>query len=116
MKENVRQELDAMEMMVSNWQGVYLSDATPEGNNDFLVEEFQEEITTYMGPYVRRLFQCDHITAEEAGEFLNFCHSQVEELRNLIREAERGAEPPPAKLGIWQKVVRQTGFTGRKSP
>jgi ribosomal 50S subunit-associated protein YjgA (DUF615 family) len=120
MKENVRQELDAMEMMVSNWKGVYLRDATPDGNNDFLVEELQEEIATYMAPYLRRLFQCDHITAEEAEEFRNFCHSQVEDLRNLIREveqeAEQEAEPPPAKLGIWQKVVQQSVFARRKNP
>jgi hypothetical protein len=116
MEENVRQELDAMVMMVSNWKGVYLSDATPEGNNDFLVEEFQEEMTTYMGPYLRRLFQCDHITAEEAEEFRNYCHSEVEDLRSLIREVEREAEPPPAKLGLWQKVVQQTASAWRKGP
>ena len=118
MEENVRQELHAMEMMVCNWKGVYLRDATPDGNNDFLVEDFEEEITIYMAPYLRRLVQCDHITAERAEEFRNFCHSQVEDLRNLIREMEqevgREAEPPPAKLGIWQKVVQQTGFAWRK--
>jgi hypothetical protein len=116
MEENVRQELDAMVMMMSNWKGVYLSDATPEGNNDFLVEEFQEELTTYMGPYLRRLFQCDHITAEEAEEFRNFCHSEVEDLRNLIRKREQEAETPPAKPGIWQKVVQQTVHAWRKNP
>ena len=118
MEENVRQELDAMVMMVSNWKGVYLSDATPEGNNDFLVEEFQEELTTYMAPYLRRLFQCDHITAEEAEEFRNFCHREVEDLRNLIREREQEAgqeaETPPAKPGIWQKVVKHTVCAWRK--
>jgi vacuolar-type H+-ATPase subunit C/Vma6 len=120
MEENVRQELDALEMMVFNWKQCYLGDATPDGNNDYLVEEFQEEIETYMAPYLRRLFQCEHLTAGEAEEFLNFCHREVEALRTLIwekeQEVEREAEPPPAKLGIWQKVVQQTGFTWRKSP
>jgi hypothetical protein len=114
MEENARKELDALEMMVFNWKQVYLADATPEGNNDCLVEEFQEEIETYMVPYLRRLFQCEHLTAEEAQEFLNLCHSQVEELRNLIREVEREAEPPPAKPGIWQKVVQQTVTAWRR--
>lgn len=110
MKENVRKELDALEMMVFNWKQVYLGDATPDGNNDCLVEEFQEEIETYMVPYLRRLFQCEHLTSGEAQGFLNFCHSQVEELRNLIREVET----PPAKPGIWQKVVQQTVTTWRR--
>jgi len=112
MQEKVRKELDALEMMVFNWKQVYLSDATPDGNNECLVEEFQEEIETYMVPYLRRLFQCEHLTAGEAEGFLNFCHSQVEELRNLIREVET----PPAKPGIWQKVVQQTVTAWRRSP
>jgi hypothetical protein len=112
MKENVRKELDSLEMMVFNWKQVYLSDATPDGNNDCLVEEFQEEIETYMVPYLRRLFQCEHLTAGEAEEFLNFCHSQLEDLRTLIREVET----PPAKPGIYQKVVRQTRGNWQKAP
>jgi hypothetical protein len=112
MEENVRKELDALEMMLFNWKQSYLGDATPDGNNDCLVEEFQEEITTYMSPYLRRLFQCEHITAEEAEGFLNFCHSQVEDLRNLIREVETA----PAELEVWQKVVQETKITWRNEP
>jgi hypothetical protein len=112
MEENVRKELDALEMMVFNWKQSYLGDATPDGNNDCLVEEFQEEITTYMSPYLRRLFQCEHLTAGEAEEFLNFCDSQVEDLRTLIRELETA----PADTGVWQKVVQETRITWRNDP
>jgi len=104
MEENVRKELDALEMMVLNWKQCYLGDATPEGNNDFLVEEFQEEITTYMSPYLRRLFECDHLTQQEAGGFLDSCYSQVDDLRRLIRELET----PTMKPGIWQKLILKT--------
>jgi len=109
MEENVRQELQALEMMLYNWKRSYLRDATPDGNNDFLVEEFQEEISTYMGPYLRRLFQCEHLTAQEAEEFLNFCDCQVDDLRGLIREVEN----PSAEPGVWQKVVQETKITWR---
>ncbi|MGB8991199.1 MAG: hypothetical protein WCD80_04005 [Desulfobaccales bacterium] len=104
MEKNVRKELDDLEMMVFNWKQCYLGDATPEGNNDYLVEEFQEEITTYMSPYLRRLFQCDHLTQQEAGEFLDSCYSQVDDLRQLIRELET----PPMKPGIWQRLILKT--------
>jgi hypothetical protein len=104
MEDNVRKELDDLEMMVLNWKRTYLGDATPEGNNDFLVEEFQEEITTYMSPYLRRLFQCNHLTQQEAGEFLDSCYSQVDDLRRLIRELET----PPAKPGLLQKLILKT--------
>lgn len=112
MEENVRQELDSLEKMVLNWKKSYLELATPDGNNDFLVAEFQEEINTYMSPYLRRLFQCEHLTQPEAEEFLNACYSQVEVLRAEIREVET----PPAKPGIWQKVVKQTRVAWRKEP
>jgi hypothetical protein len=112
MEENVRQELEALEMMVLNWKRSYLGDATPEGNNDFLLHEFQEEINTYVSPYLRRLFQCEHLSHAEAEEFLNACYDQVEVLRAEIR----ALETPPAKPGIWQKVVQQTRVAWRKEP
>jgi hypothetical protein len=104
MEENVRKELEALEMMVLNWKRTYLGDATPEGNNDFLVEEFQEEISTYISPYLRRLFQCEHLTQPEAEEFMNGCSSQVDDLRRLIQELET----PPVKPGVWQKLILKT--------
>jgi hypothetical protein len=104
MEENVRQELKALEAMVLNWKRNYLEDASPDGNNDFLVEEFQEEINTYMSPYLRRLFQCEHLTEMEASEFLDSCYSQVDDLRRLIQELET----PPVKPGVWQKLILKT--------
>jgi hypothetical protein len=112
MEENVRQELNALEMMVLNWKRIYQGDATPDGNNDFLVEEFQEEITTYMGPYLRRLLQCEHLSSLEAEEFFSFCERQVEDLRAGIRRVET----PPAKPGLWQKLVIQTKVAWGKEP
>lgn len=104
MKENVRQELEALEAMVLNWKRNYLEYASPEGNNDFLVEEFQEEITTYMSPYLRRLFQCDYLTETQAAEFLDSCYNQVDDLRRLIRELEN----PTVKPGVWQEMILKT--------
>jgi hypothetical protein len=112
MEENVRQELDALEAMVLNWKRSYLEYASPEGNNDFLVQEFQEEINTYMSPYLRRMFQCEHLTHQEAEEFLNACYSQVDDLRTLIREVET----PPTKSGLLQRLFTKTGVTCRQEP
>lgn len=101
MEENIRQELEALEAMVLNWKRNYLGYATPDGNNDFLVEEFQEEITTYMSPYLRRLFQCEYLTEAQAAEFLDSCYSQVDDLQRLIRELEN----PTVKPGVWQEMI-----------
>jgi len=104
MEENVRKELNDLEMMVLNWKRSYLESATPDGNNDFLVQEFQEEIATYISPYLRRLFQCNHLVQEEAEEFLDSCSRQIDDLRRLIRELET----PPAKPGVWQRLTLKT--------
>jgi hypothetical protein len=104
MEDNVRQELQALEAMVLNWKRSYLEHATPDGNNDFLVEEFQEEITTYVSPYLRRLFQCEHLTQAQAEEFLDSCYHQVDDLRRLIRELEQ----PTVKPGVWQETILKT--------
>jgi len=104
MQENVRKELDNLEQLVFNWKASYLGFATSDGNNDFLLEEFREEITTYISPYLRRLYQCEYLTVDEADEFLDYCYNQVEELRLQIQELEN----PPAKPGILQKVIENT--------
>lgn len=104
MQENVRKELDALEQMVFNWKANYLSFATSDGNNEFLLEEFRAEITTYISPYLRRLYQCEYLTVDEADEFLDYCYNQVEELRLQIQELEN----PPGKPGILQKFIENT--------
>ncbi len=104
MKEMVRRELDALETMLSNWKANYLGFATSDGNNEFLVEEFQEEITTYISPYVRRLYQCNYLTSHEAEDFLNKCYLHVDDLRLKILELET----PPEKPGFLRKFVECT--------
>ena len=93
-----------MEEMVLNWKQNYLEYATPDGNNDFLVEEFQEEIATYISPYLRRLFQCEYLTDMEASEFLDSCYGQVDALRQSIQELEN----TPVKAGVWQEMILKT--------
>ena len=104
MQDSVRKELDTLEQMVFNWKASYLGFATPEGGNDFLLEEFQEEIMTYISPYVRRLYECEYLSPGEAEEFMDHCYDQVEDLRRLMRELET----PPVKQGAWQKFVENT--------
>lgn len=104
MQEMVRKELDAMEAMLVNWKANYLSFATSDGNNDFLVNEFQDEITTYVSPYVRRLYQCKYLTPEQAEEFMNHCYNQVDDLRLKIQELEKSPEEP----GFMRKFVEST--------
>ena len=86
MKENVSKELDALRGMLNNWKTGFMSWASPDGDNDHVLLEFTEEIQMNLYPYVRRLFETNHLSESEAKEFMAYCLGQVEELRAQLRE------------------------------
>lgn len=86
MEENVHKELDDLKAMLNNWKTGFLSWASPDGDNDYVLLEFTEEIQMNLYPYVRRLFETDHLSESEAKEFMNYCLGQVEDLRTQLSE------------------------------
>jgi hypothetical protein len=88
MEENVRKELDALKGMMLNWKRGFLGWASPEGDNDYVLQEFTEEIQKYIYPYVIRLIQTEHLSNLEAKEFMQYCYGQVEDLRDQMRQVE----------------------------
>ena len=88
MEENVRQELDTLKQMLNNWKRGFLSWASPDGDNDHVLMEFTEEIHEQLYPLVTRLRETEHLTNSEAQEFMDYCHSQVEDLRDQLRQVE----------------------------
>lgn len=88
MEENVQREVETLKGMVLAWKRSYLGWAPSDGGGEFLAQEFLEEIDSYVYPYVRRLYECNHLSGPEAKEFLDFCYNQVEVLRDALREAE----------------------------
>ena len=110
MEENVVKELEALKTMVLRWKRSYLGWVPDDGEGEFLLEEFREEISRHVSPFVNRLFQNDHLTWSEAQEFLNYCYSQVEEVRQAVEEAnikqlEKASE---------HKLVEYSSYSWRK--
>lgn len=99
MEENVKKELDTIKEMVLRWQKSYLGWATSDGGNDYLIEEFSEEISMHVSPLVRRLHQSNHLSPFEHNEFMESCYSQINELRDLIKIKE--AEKKQTSKGVW---------------
>jgi hypothetical protein len=88
MEENVQQELEVLKQMLQNWKRGFLSWASPDGDNDHVLLEFTEEIQEQLYPYVTRLREAEHLSNAEAKEFMDYCHSQVEDLRDQLRQVE----------------------------
>ena len=89
MEENVRKELDTLETIVKNWKSSYQGLTTGEENDEALIEDFNEEISTlHIYPFIYRLFEAGYITDIEALEFMNKCYghlaSFIEEVKNGI--------------------------------
>lgn len=78
--------MEAIRGMVLNWKASYSRDALFQGGSSFLVEEFAEEIQTYVYPYLRRLYETNYLNESEGQDFLDFCFREVEDLRNSLGE------------------------------
>jgi hypothetical protein len=87
MEETARKELEALRGMVLTWKKSYLGMADPGGGDEFLAEEFSEEIRTQVYPYVRRLHENKYLQESEASELLDFCYAQVEDLLASLKAA-----------------------------
>jgi hypothetical protein len=73
---------------MQNWKRGFLLWASPDGDNDHVLLEFTDEIQEQIYPYVTRLLQTEHLNDAEAREFMDYCYSQVEDLRNQLQEVE----------------------------
>jgi hypothetical protein len=88
MEENVIKELDTLKGMLNNWKRGYLSWASPDGDNEYVLQEFREEMDEKLYPYVTRLLEAQHLSQSEAKEFMDYCYSQVEDLRDQFSKVE----------------------------
>lgn len=88
MEENVIKELDTLKGMMLNWKKGFMSWASPDGDNDYVLLEFTEEIQQQVYPYVTRLREMKHLSDSEAKEFMDYCYIQVEDLRDQLKKVE----------------------------
>ncbi|MCU0586728.1 MAG: hypothetical protein MUF52_01105 [Syntrophobacteraceae bacterium] len=90
MDEKVVRELEVLRGMLNNWKDSFMSWAEPDGDNEHVLLELREEIQTNLYPYVRRLYETNHLTSSEATEFMVYCLGQVEVLRVQLSGVETG--------------------------
>jgi len=81
-RQHGAEELEDLRSRIGLWKEDFLSQGPAGGGPEyiFLCKDFTAEIDEYLYPYVRRMIETDHITKEEASEFMDFCYRQVLEL------------------------------------
>jgi len=89
MAPNVKEEIETLKLMARNWKHGYKSWIQLGEDNEYVYEDFTEDIITHMHPYMQRFVECEHLTSAEAGDLLEYCHGQVQKLREETEEAER---------------------------
>lgn len=73
--------IDALRKIVKNWKTSYLSQVDSAGGNEYLVQDFWEEIEENILPY------------GESDDFARWAFQQVKDLQCLIHEIEKNDEP-----------------------
>ena len=71
----------------------------PGRGNDYLIEEFSEEISMHVSHLVRRLYENKFLSLSEHHEFMESCYNQINVLHDLIKIKE--AETKKTPKGIW---------------
>lgn len=86
-RQHGREELAELRTRVALWKEEFLRQAPPGGGREwvFLVKEFHAEIDEWLYPYVRRMIDTEHISPQQAADFMDYCYRQVLEVAQHLK-------------------------------
>ena len=85
MDKIVKTETDDLHQMVQNWKKSWLGFYSTDGVNEWIMEEFLEEISVYIVPYIGRLLDCNHLTEIDCEGFYDRVSGEITDMRRLLR-------------------------------
>ncbi|GAI82016.1 unnamed protein product [marine sediment metagenome] len=77
-------ETDDLHQMVQNWKESWLTHYSTDGVNEWIYEEFVEEIEIYIIPYIGRLYDINHLTETDCGVFCGRLFGEITDMRRLL--------------------------------
>lgn len=86
---DIKKELEDLELMARNWLRGYKTWITP-GDNEYVYEEFKEDIFRHAVPYINRLVETEHIDGDTATKLLQYFLNQIDELRKYAKRYQPG--------------------------
>ncbi len=78
-------ETNDLHQMVQNWKKSWLGFYSTDGVNEWIMDEFMEELSVYIIPYVGRLFDIQYLTEIDCAIFHERLESEIADMRRLLR-------------------------------
>ena len=85
MDKETKTETDDLHKMIQNWKKSWLGFYSSDGINEWIMEEFMEEVEIYLVPYVGRLKDTDYLTEIECEGFYDRLSGEIQDMRRLLR-------------------------------
>jgi hypothetical protein len=85
MDKATKTEIDDLHQMVQNWKKFWLSQYSTDGVNEWIMDEFMDEVTTYITPYVGRLLDTNYLTEVDCGVFYDRLRGEITDMRRLLQ-------------------------------
>jgi hypothetical protein len=82
-------EVETLMKMAVNWRKCYETWLTGDGD-EYLYEEFMDEITIHLLPYVNRLYETGYLSKNDSKALVMFYLEQIEYLKELSRKMTAG--------------------------
>jgi hypothetical protein len=87
-EENVKKELNTILMMINNWKNSYITWISEDGGNEYILQEFIEELNSTVSPYLRRLTTLCFLSTDKMYDFWSKVNIEIKELSDKIKEVE----------------------------
>lgn len=81
-----KKSIATIKQIVTNWFNSYAKDGP---GNEYLVDDFDEEINRHVGGIVPRLVHEGHITQADAADMYGWCVGKSEELREILKDSPK---------------------------
>ena len=85
MDKETKTETNDLHQMVQNWKRSWLGFYSTDGVNEWIYEEFVEEISVHIIPYIGRLYDTNYLTETDCGVFCERLFGEITDMRRLLR-------------------------------
>lgn len=85
MDRETKTETNDLYLMVQNWKKSWLGFYSTDGVNEWIMDEFMEELSIYIIPYIGRLFDTQYMTEIDCAIFNERLEAEIIDMRRLLR-------------------------------